>query len=154
MTKANFWNSEKFLPKTKKNSKIPKHFFPNLKLNTNYTNSNFRYSERTETRDLPLSSVDLPPDKAPKGKVPVGVRPLRVSTLSLSSLNTVNNLAILPMALTLLRIISFLAATDSPSSSTSSCSEQMFNMLTSISVTFSPTNGSDQVKTSIKLGNQ
>lgn len=39
-------------------------------------------------------------------------------------------------------------------SETSSSSEQILSTLTSISVTFSPTNGSDHVKTSIKFGNQ
>ena len=101
-----------------------------------------------------------------------------MSTVSLSSRNVVKTLAILPIARILLRMISFRAATPSnhdeckgqlggnkalasgkigllsESSSTSSFSEQMLRSPTSISVTFSPTNGSDQVKTSMKLGNQ
>lgn len=36
----------------------------------------------------------------------------------------------------------------------SSSSEQIFNTFTSISVTFSPTNGNDQVNTSMKFGSQ
>lgn len=35
---------------------------------------------------LPLLSVSLPPDKAPKGRSPLGVRPFNCRTLSLSSL--------------------------------------------------------------------
>ncbi len=33
-----------------------------------------------------MSSVSLPPERAPKGSIPFGVRPLSSSTLSLSSL--------------------------------------------------------------------
>jgi hypothetical protein len=62
-------------------------------------------------KNLPLSKVDFPPDRAPKGSVPVGVRPFNVSTLSLSSRSVVKTLAILPIALILLRIISLRAAT-------------------------------------------
>lgn len=115
----------------------------------------FWSSESDPITTLALSRVDLPPERAPSGSVPVGVRPLSVSTLSLSSRSVVNTLAILPMALILLRMISLRATTPSWSaSSANSCSEQIFKILTNISVTFSPTNGSDQVNTSMKLGNQ
>lgn len=69
--------------------------------------------DKTEhlNNDLPLSRVDLPPDRAPNGRVPVGVRPLSVSTLSLSSRKVVNTFAILPIARILFRIISLRATT-------------------------------------------
>jgi len=36
--------------------------------------------------DLPLLSVSLPPERAPRGSRPFGVRPFNCNTLSLSSL--------------------------------------------------------------------
>lgn len=106
---------------------------------------------------LPFCSFSLPPDSTPLGSMPVGVRPFSVSTLSLSSLSTENTLAIFPMARILLRMTSLRAEAVAPSSSSSvdsSSLEQMLNTFTSISVTFSPTKGKDQVKTSMKLGSQ
>lgn len=46
------------------------------------------------------------------------------------------------------------SSSPSSPSDTNSSSEQMLSTLTNISVTFSPTNGNDHVKTSMKLGSQ
>uniref|UniRef100_A0A182QEW1 Uncharacterized protein n=1 Tax=Anopheles farauti TaxID=69004 RepID=A0A182QEW1_9DIPT len=104
-----------------------------------------------------LCSDCLPPDRAPSGNAPVGVRPFSCSTDSDSSRSTEKTRAILPIARILLRITSlraFASSSVSSPSQISSSSEQMLSTLTSISVTFSPTNGSDQVKTSMKFGSQ
>uniref|UniRef100_A0A182J1E9 Uncharacterized protein n=1 Tax=Anopheles atroparvus TaxID=41427 RepID=A0A182J1E9_ANOAO len=104
-----------------------------------------------------LCSDCLPPERAPSGSAPVGVRPFSCSTDSDSSRSTEKTRAILPIARILLRITSlraFASSSVSSPSQMSSSSEQMLSTLTSISVTFSPTNGSDQVKTSMKFGSQ